>query len=507
MSNIQISSPPQFKHLNGQTAHLEVLRSSVAPILSNRILTQFTDHSVSHSDNVARLIDELIESIQISKQSLTQQELTILYATCYLHDIGMHYENAGNTEIIRSVNLKTAWEDLPEKEKRELLRKYHHQISAEMIMNSVRAENPIVGLQLTQSYYPELVASLSEAHNLSVDTERYRELTTDVGNVRMGLLSGIFRISDILDESRRRATLEQARTLQLDLTSQTHWWRHYFTEDVRIDQNQRLVTIWFDFPKERFSEYNSVVPQLQMPWIEAEFNHHSSIFHKYEFGWSVTHVSPNKPYSSAANMPDIVLSEMWKQITNRRKQEDEERRNETLRHFRRSMPYFDRKLTELETIKTNASPEEYLIKVAEVANDLWDIGGKRRASQLLSGAFSENAVKALPPKEKLRIGLQLAKMFNTDKESRRALQILSELKTEIMELSDETNLKFKFYQMFARTLANLCGFEEAKQAYAIAIDIAPNEFLKEELIAELTEMCLLFGDLEGILSSVKEAKN
>jgi hypothetical protein len=78
---------------------------------------------------------------------------------------------------------------------------------------------------------------------LPVDSTRYQDLTKDEANVRMDLLSAFLRIADILDESSRRATREQAQTLQLDMTSQTHWWRHYYTKDVSIDKSNRLITI------------------------------------------------------------------------------------------------------------------------------------------------------------------------------------------------------------------------------------------------------------------------
>lgn len=504
--NMENSTIPSFKHLNGHSSHLVVLRSSVTPILSNRILTHFTDHSVNHSDNVSNLVDDLIEPLQTSKHALTKQELTILYAACYLHDIGMHYEKASETNIIRSLHLTRPWLELPENERRDLLRKYHHNISAEMIMASVGAENPIIGLQMTDQYVPEHVAAISEAHNMPIETERYRELTTDVANVRMGLLSGILRIADILDESRRRATLEQARTLKLDLTSQSHWWRHYYTSDIKIDLNQRLITIWFDFPKERFSEYNSIVPQLQMPWIEAEFNRHLPIFHQFDFGWSVTHVSPNKPYTSAKVMPDSVLSEMWKQITIQRKREDEERQNETLQHFRQSMPYIDRRLIALEARKETITPREFLIETSQIANDLWDMGSKRGASQLLSEAFKDDVIRALCPVERLKVGIQLATMFNED-DSRRALGILQRLQQTAEELSDNEEMKFVFWKTYAQNLMNLCGYDDAVHAFTRAMNLAPHDTALQELKAQLTESQLLFGELETIVSNLEEVNH
>lgn len=488
---------PSFKHLDNPS-HIAELRRAVEPILANRLLTNFTDHSVKHSDSVSELVDELLEPLQASRHKLNNQELTILYSACYLHDIGLHYENAGDTKIIKSLGLNTYWEDLSENERRRLLREYHHIISAEMIMNSVRAENPIIGLQMTDRYSPELVASISEAHNMSVESERYRVLTDDIGNVRMELLSGLLRIADILDESRRRATLEQARTLQLDLTSQTHWWRHYHTKDIKIDQNDHLVTVWFDFPLDRHDEYKSVVPELQMPWIEREFENHRKVFGRYDFSWSVTHTVGAAAYSSAANMPDAVFSEMLKQISDSRKKESENLKNRTLQHFRQTTPYFERRITELRANKENFSKGEYLREVSQISGGLWNIGGKRSAINLLRSVYHDG-IKELSPKDQITTSIQLAKMRFEDNQVRFAIQDLQNQKANVENLSDNSELKFKFWYLLAQILSNLCGYDDAIEAFEKAIEFSPSDIERKEIEAEIAQLHLLHGNLESIL--------
>jgi len=501
MPSNQIPQPPAFKYLKGRTSHLEQLRSAVAPILSNRVLTNFTDHSVTHSDSITELIDALIEPLQASKHALSEQELTILYASCYLHDIGMHYENAGETTTIRNLNLKTSWAELLENERRNLLRKYHHLISAEMIIASVRAENPIIGLQMTDQYKPDLIASLSEAQNLSIESERYRELTTDVAGIRMRLLSGLLRLADILEESHRRASPQQARTLQLDLTSQTHWWRHYYTSNVTVDQTHRLVTVWFDFPTDRRAEYSNVVPQLQMPWIENEFNYHAPVFHQYGFGWSVTHAIQNTAYSSVATMPDSVLSEMWKQVLRQRKSEDDERKYESLQHFRRSMPSFDRRISEIEKKRETMSAEEHLKEISAISNDLWEMGAKRSASELLVSAYKDEILNSLPSAERINIGIQLASMFSEQGDPRRAIGVLQGLQQIAVEISDNQDTQFVFWKIFAKTLVALCDYKGAIEAFQQAIELAPHDEKRNELEAQVAELQLLYGELESLAST------
>ncbi|QDV45297.1 hypothetical protein Enr13x_51730 [Stieleria neptunia] len=90
---------PNFEHLveESSRAFLIQLRDAVAPILDNNILPHFTDHSVLHSDGVTTLVDELVTPLQENRNRLTERELVILYCACYLHDIGLQYENAGET--------------------------------------------------------------------------------------------------------------------------------------------------------------------------------------------------------------------------------------------------------------------------------------------------------------------------------------------------------------------------------------------------------------------------
>jgi hypothetical protein len=502
MATDNSNSFPPFEHFADDRSHLRTLRTGVTPVLSNRVLTNFTDHSVQHSDHLTQVVDQLITPLQQSGSPLSNDELTILYASCYLHDIGMQFEAAGETTVIRSLNLPKAWADLPEHERRKLLRENHHLISAEMVMKSVNTANPLIGFNLTNSYKPRLIAGLCEAQNLSVDSERYRELTSDVAGIRMRLLSGLLRLADILEESRRRASIEQARTLQLDLTSQTHWWRHYFTENVTFDQSNRLVTIWFDFPAEFRDEYASVVPNLQIPWIENEFRYHADVFNQNGFGWSLTYTVSQTPYTDALPMPDSVLGEMWKQTSRSREEEIRRTKHRSLDLFRRSIPFFDRRISELEVKKDTLPGDEYLTLAVSVSRDLWEVGGRRSAVELLSAAYSDEACAKLEPSIRVKIAIEFARMvFQTD-DPRRAANILTRVKGVAEELSNEDEEKFRFWQEYSEILFFLCGYNEAVSAFGRAMELAPYDFQREALATRLAEMHLLVGEVEA-LANVK----
>jgi tetratricopeptide (TPR) repeat protein len=478
---------------------LTELRERVAPILANNLLPHFTDHTVAHSDSLAKYADDLVEPLQASDQSLTEDELFIVYSACYLHDVGMQYERAGETNIIASLHLPQQWEELSEDDRRKLLRQHHAAISAEMVMQSVRAETPVVGLQLTTDhYYPKYVARLCEAHTIDTETPLYKELTSGAPNIRMELLSGLLRIADILDLSRRRANRSKAVTLRLDLEAQTHWWRHYYTEDITIDQTQKLVSVWFDFPKDHIAEYRRVVPQLQMPWIEAEFDRQVPVFHRYGFGWSITSVIKEGRYSDVEIMPEAVMAEMLKQLYRNLKREEELHHHIVMGLFEEAQPHIDRRISELESRKSEMSAGDYLREMSRLATDIYELGAIRTAQKLLGSAF-EKGMEELTAVERLELSMQLA-TIRGEEDAWGALGALRNLVPLAEELPDSHPKKLSFWKSWAKSLADMGAYNEAKEAYERAIALASDEGEKSVLQAQVSEMHLLWGKLDEALT-------
>ena len=408
-------SPPHLSHLTPPDRPLITrLRHAIAPILANNALPHFTDHSVSHSDSVADLLDELLKPLQSTENSLRSQELLILYASSYLHDIGLQLQDASQMATIRQLGLTLPWRDLQEEERRDLLRKHHHRLSAEAVTESSRSPQPIIGLQLTSDYDAPRIACLCEAHNLTLedpaDRQRYAQLTQDGPNIRMALLSGLLRTADILDESRRRASREKARTLLLPLESQSHWWRHYYTESVTFETSDRTIRIWFDFPTDRLSEYERVVPSLQIPWINAELQRHLPVFAKHSLVWSLASDSKPKPYSNAEAMPDEVMNHMVSELRAQQMRAETRQSEIALRAYREARPPINRRLEELRAAQADMPPADYILRTRSIADELWNIGSQRSAVFALAPVYETNA-QHLSEDRRLEIGISLLEML------------------------------------------------------------------------------------------------
>ncbi|MDA1231201.1 MAG: HD domain-containing protein [Planctomycetota bacterium] len=502
-STSKYGNAPAFRHLSGESARalLVQLRTAVAPILDNNILPHFTDHSVSHSDGVTQLVDSLIEPLQKTDERLSETELVVLYSACYLHDIGLQYENAGETRTIAELNLGLPWHDQPESERRNLLRQFHHRISAEMVHSSIRAEAPIIGMQLTDEYEPSKIACLCEAHNLYFEVEqdfaRYDELTEDGPGIRMKLLAGLLRVADILEESRRRATRPKAQTLMLDITAQKHWWRHYYTEDVVFNEADRTITLWFDFPPDKLESYSRIIPELQKPWIEAEFNRHAAVFNRYGVTWTLQVELKAKQYSDTQTMPDEVVTATMAELRTRHLEEDERRRNILLSTFRESRPQVESRLNQLREQKEELPPKDYLLKLVEVSNDLWTIGSKRSAVMTLVFEFGKSN-QHLDVVKRIEVGTRLMEMCLEDDLPDLAKGWGIVLQETVRTLDAAHPAVFPCLRTIADWFIALCGYEEAKAAIAEAIAAATDGAEVALLNAKRNEVDFLQGELRAV---------
>lgn len=492
--------PSLFTHINEPTieALLIELRKRVTPILANNILHHFTDHSVAHSDSLVSIVNQLIEPLQQSREALSSDELQILYSGCYLHDIGMQYEKADQTQVISNLNLPQAWKDLSDDTRRLLLRQHHAAISAEMVILSVRAEHPPIGIQLKQDHYAKYVAPICEGHTLDTTSDRYREIIKEGPNIRTSLLSALLRVADILDLSQRRANTDKARTLLLDLESQTHWWRHYYTEDVKIDQNEKTITVWFDFPTSRFDEYRRIVPPLQMPAIRAEFSRHTAVFNRYGLGWTVQEHIERNSFSTAEMMPDEVESEMLRHFHLVQTKEQEKQRQVLEQLWEQARPHAERRLALLESRENTTQPAEYLREICAIAVDLAGVGAKRSAWALLNEHYHAKS-QSLQPNERLQMGLTLAIMMIEDGYFYGAVNTLRPLLPLGEHLSEGDPMKTQLTMLWSKSLVSLGAYSEAVPFITRAIEVTSDGVVKEVLQAELAELQFLCGQIADAL--------
>ncbi len=278
----------------------------------------------------------------------------------------------------------------------------------------------------------------------------------------------------------------------LELADKVHWWRHYYIENVTLDADKRSISVWFDFPSEQEAEYAGVVAELQLPWIEAEIQRHNSVLLENGCHWFVRQEVRSKPYSDVVAMPEEVLTAMLKQLSSRRRAENEAQQLATLTLFKEAQPSVRRRISSLKERKSDLDAGAYLSELGQIADDLYELGGRSSARSLLYLPYLKN-LKHLSFKERLQLGLRLLE-WEVDAGSHfEAIKLLKTLSPEFDELPNSDDRKWRYTRLRIEALNMSCAYLEAKTAIVEALDLVPTSE-RLWLNATLSEMELLQGD-------------
>ena len=255
-----------------------------------------------------------------------------------------------------------------------------------------------------------------------------------------------------------------------------------------------MITIWFDFPSDRLSEYQSVVPQLQIPQIEAEFRRHANVLLKYGLGWSVQHRLQIKLYGTAEDMPEVVFTAMLKQLAWHRRAEDEARRVLALSQFQEARPSIERRLKALKDRESSMEPGAYLLELSNIAFDLFDLGGRASARSFFHSRFLQG-FDHLQVNDRIRIGIRLLEVLVHDGQDFEATQLIERLAPSLQTLPQDDDRKREYARLAIKALVSACAYLEAKSAIQSALQWAPQPETAA-LTADLVEIELLQGDIE-----------
>ncbi|MEA5114879.1 MAG: hypothetical protein VB050_12720 [Geobacteraceae bacterium] len=488
---------PTFKLLqqdSNKSARLTTIRNAVEPLLGSNYLSHFTDHSVNHSDQLCNIVDELVSSLDQGKE-LNPEEAFVLYAACYLHDIGMQHQRACKTEVVRKVLLSNPycglrWESLELETRQEIIRAQHHLISDELIRGAVRTGDPAIGIPLNDSDKPGVVAALCSAHCLLTDSTEYQCSTADQGGLRVGLLAALLRLADILDESQRRSHLFLEKTRDLPLESRLHWWRHYYVSNITI--NPREIIVWFDFPPERRVQYKEIFEPLQMPWIEAEHKRHSKVLAENGLAWHLQARDTPEAQCTSRVMDDELERYAVEKIVVRRVDELNQQRATVVTQLRVARPTVQRQLATLQ--ESTDAPDELLREAVNLAEHLSAMGGKRDAWMILQS--EHNRLKPRVSEEiKLNVDLRIGEMMIEDNAADSALRHLRELTPYFSKNVTSNTNKLRYLRIWAIALREACAYHEAVVAFEEIAQLTDQPKEQEIAMAEIAELRLLQGDL------------
>lgn len=230
-----------------------------------RIIHDFTDHSIKHSERLIDYADKLL--LTNTGRYLSSQETYLLLVGIYIHDIGMQ------CDIVKYPGIQARAEELGAKfdlefnaktasmyniDEQMAIRKNHQYLSAAWIDYSFRTGETVLG-QAAKTIPSDLVADLMDVcmfHSQLPITNC--SLTFQFNpSERKQLIAALLRLSDELDIDSCRVTIETVMNFRLDPYSALYWWLHNQTKIIFISNNVILLTIQLN-PKD-VSKYGTII--------------------------------------------------------------------------------------------------------------------------------------------------------------------------------------------------------------------------------------------------------
>lgn len=230
-----------------------------------RIVQNYTDHGEEHSVRVANFVEDLLNINPHIKFS--EQEIYLLLAGIYLHDIGMQCDIANYTKIKeKAEGLGAKFKEVFSTKKasgysleeQNEIRDNHHYLSAAWIDYLYEEENEVLHSAII-SIPDDLVEDLMDVckfhSKLSIndceDTFKFDP------NSRKRMVVAILRFADELDISSRRVKLDTVKIFSISPKNSFYWWLHNHTKVTFKKPNKFLLKILLH--PEDYELYHSVV--------------------------------------------------------------------------------------------------------------------------------------------------------------------------------------------------------------------------------------------------------
>ena len=214
------------------------------------IFSDYTQHDIQHSYRILEHIDELIKS----NKKINDSERFITICVSLLHDIGMFPCDKICEKIIKGelsfnnnkfINGTTNESDFDKQKFENYIRKYHAQISAEIIDNLKLFKDEF-------SVYKNLIKKICQSHNEDInwiESNIEKDSWIKKDKINCWYIACLLRIGDILEIDDRSSPKSLYNYITLSIESKTEWDKHF-----AINNYKKIFNYGKDTSKEKIKE-------------------------------------------------------------------------------------------------------------------------------------------------------------------------------------------------------------------------------------------------------------
>jgi hypothetical protein len=258
-----ISDPQLFDSLGLIRGVMESIWASDVP----KIVQNYTDHGEEHSVRVAGFIEKLLQVNPNMKFS--EQEIYLLLAGVYLHDIGMQCDVVKYPEVKQrakelgakfDVEFSTEITNDYSPEQKDKIRENHHFLSAAWIDYMYDENEPVLSSSIKSipDYLVDDLIDICKFHS-KLPINNCPDPVIQDSNIRKKMIAALLRFADELDISRTRVEFKTVQIFNLKPDNSVYWWLHSYTEIIFIDSN--IIRLVVRLHPEDFKSYSSVVQE------------------------------------------------------------------------------------------------------------------------------------------------------------------------------------------------------------------------------------------------------
>lgn len=259
---------------SGLRGNLQKIRQAAEDVWaedSTHIVQFYTDHGIKHSERLARIVDKLLKAN--NGTALSQEEMYLLMAGIYLHDIGMQCDILGFPEIkLRAEKLGAKFGTSPIERTKEgvysleaqkVVRKNHQYLTAAWIDYAIRSKTTTLAQivdNIPNNFIDDLIDICKYHSKLPISDCDNNFKFNPHGRKR--LIASLLRLSDELDIDAHRVTLATVKNFSFDPHSGVYWWLHNRTDVFFI--SKYVVRLTVRLHPEDLKEFGSIINEVYL---------------------------------------------------------------------------------------------------------------------------------------------------------------------------------------------------------------------------------------------------
>jgi tetratricopeptide (TPR) repeat protein len=343
-----------------------------------RIIQSYTGHGIPHSKRVEDFVADLLEANK--GQALSPEEMYLLLAGVYLHDIGMQCDVVRFPEIRRraeelgaqfAVRFTAQTANEYSIDEQEAIRENHQYLTAAWIDYAHREDEIVLGpaIRTIPSGFKYLVGDLMDVCKYHSKLPITDCPSTELGRrARKRLVAALLRFADELDVDKYRVSIETVKNFSFDPHNSVYWWLH---DRTTVLVSPPLVTLTVRMHTDDVEQYGSFIYDALITKFRDKNRPVLDVLAKNGISLRIDNDSKvigNDHFERLPPEITRVLGTMQQELTAKKGSEDEISQAEqmvTEERHREAAEAFARASTLLAEARQPAEAKRYAVRAAE----------------------------------------------------------------------------------------------------------------------------------------------